>query len=52
MAWKAEDGEIWYIVMPEYQVKLEAGEEGPTLLFTGQDAAFAPVWYLENDCKF
>ena len=52
MAWKAEDGEIWYIVMPEYQVKLEAGEEGTTLLFTVQDAAFAPVWYLENDCKF
>ena len=47
-SWKADDGDVWYLVMSDYHVKLEAGEDGATLLFTGGGAAFAPIWYLSS----
>ena len=50
-SWKADDGDVWYLVMPDYHVKLEAGEDGATLLFTGGDAAFAPAWYLSSSSE-
>ena len=51
MSWKADDGDVWYLVVPDYHVKLEAGEDGATLLFTGGDAAFAPAWYLSSSSE-
>lgn len=44
--WSSEDGEAWYIRMPEYTVKMDCEGDTATIFFNGEDVTFAPVWYL------
>ena len=44
--WRAEDSASWYILMPDYNVKIDCEEDAATVLFNGEDITFAPVWYI------
>ncbi len=44
--WKAQEGDIWYIKMPSYNVSIEWAENTATILFNGADVTFAPDWYI------
>ena len=36
----------WYIMMPDYNVKIEWEDNHATILFNGEDITFAPIWYI------
>ena len=44
--WRAEDSASWYILMPDYNVKIDCEEDAATVFFNGEDITFAPVWYI------
>ena len=51
--WKGEEAAVWYISMPEYQVKIDWKEDRTaTFLFIGEDISFAPSWYIANSKNF
>lgn len=45
--WKEEDSAAWYIMMPDYNVKMEWEDNTATILFNGEDITFAPAWYIQ-----
>ncbi len=45
--WKEEDSAAWYIMMPDYNVKIEWEDSTATILFNGEDITFAPAWYIQ-----
>lgn len=42
----SEDTGSWYIYMPDYIVKIDCEDDMTTILFSGEDVTFAPVWYI------
>lgn len=44
--WKEEDSATWYIMMPDYNVKIDWKDNMATMLFHGEDITFAPGWYI------
>lgn len=43
-----ENKEGWSIMMPDYSVQISLEDDTATLIFSGQDVTFAPVWYFEE----
>lgn len=41
-----EEEDEWLIKMPDYAVNMEWEEDMVTITFLGEDAAFAPSWYI------
>lgn len=44
---KKENGTAWDILMSDYTVRIEWEDNVVTVIFYGEDVAFAPYWYVE-----